>query len=532
MGAPLHVAPVTMIYGGTETDPDALVFTATNDGYLHAVSSRTGVEEWAFIPSQLLIRIFGLYLNDQTANVSYGLDGPITAYIKNNDFIPGIDPTTETAYLIFVMRGGGRSLFAVDVTRRNDPQLAWVIGPGSSAALADLGQTWAAPSVLKVDINGVTKHVVLIGGGYDEGQDATGYFEDSAGNAVYMIDLDTGAVVWSAGTSNTHDLVMNTANNAEANATMKHSIPAPLKAIDMTGNGFVDRIYAADMGGRIWRFDVFNGAMNANELVGGGLLATLGGADLVAPAATDVRRFYASPDVVPVIAENQHEKSYISVNIGSGHRAHPLDEVNNDWFFSVRDFDFFQQRKTAEFGTPIIFGDLIDITNYDPASTPLLNTDLGWRLKLEAASGEKVVSSSLTLDGTVFFTSFSPSPPTNSCSGGVSGGGTNRLYRVSVLNGDPDPHPDDLTPPPTEMTKANRIIELDQGGMAPGPVAFFTVEEPVPTDPNDPNACIVGQTCPCTGPACGPDICIGPVCFPSGIGDGFVPTYWFQNETQ
>jgi len=534
MGAPLHVAPVTMIYGGTEANPDALVFTTTNDGYLHAVNSRTGVEEWAFIPAQLLNRIFGLYLNDETANVSYGLDGPITAYIENNDFVPGINPTTETAYLIFGMRRGGRSLFALDVTRRNDPQLAWVIGPGSDPALADLGQTWSAPTVAKVNINGTTKHVVLIGGGYDEGQDAPGYFEDTVGNAIYMLDLDTGAVIWSAGDNNTHNLVMNTASNADANATMKHGFPAALRAIDMTGDGFLDRIYAADMGGRIWRFDVFNGATSADELVGGGLLATLGGADLTSPAATDVRRFYATPDVVPIVAENVHQKSYISVNIGSGHRAHPLETANNDWFFSVRDFDFFQKRQTSEFGAPIVFNDLVDITNFDPSSpTPLLSTDPGWKLALEA-SGEKVVSPSLTLDGTVFFTSFSPSPPTNACAGGTtqsnSGTGTNRLYRVSVLNGDPDPHPDDIPPPPTPMTKANRVTELSQGGIAPGPVAFFTVDD-VPPDPNDPNA----PDCTANPESCQPgtpNVCIGPVCFPSGIGDGFVPTYWFQNETQ
>ncbi|RKZ11460.1 hypothetical protein DRQ50_13570, partial [bacterium] len=329
IGAPLHVSPVTMIYGGTEDDPDALVFTATNDGYLHAINSRTGIEEWSFIPHQLLDRIYGLYRDEERTNVSYGLDGPITAYIMNNDYIPGINPSTERAILIFGMRRGGDSLFALDVTHRDDPQLMWVIGPGSNPAfpaLDDLGQSWSAPSVFKVEINdglppGPEKHVVLIGGGYDDNQDANGYFEDTVGNAVYMINLETGDVVWSAGANSEHNLVLNMSSNADANATMKHSIPAPVKGLDMTGNGFVDRIYATDMGGRIWRFDVFNGAPNADELVGGGLLATLGAADVSGPTATDVRRFYAAPDIVPILAQNEHEKSYISINVGSGHRA-------------------------------------------------------------------------------------------------------------------------------------------------------------------------------------------------------------------
>ncbi|MAF83784.1 MAG: PilC/PilY family type IV pilus protein [Gammaproteobacteria bacterium] len=531
MGAPLHVSPVTMIYGGTALDPDALVFTTTNDGYLHAINSRTGIEEWSFIPARLLDRIYGLYLNDETTNVSYGLDGQIRTYIKNNDYKPGIDPNVETAYLIFGMRRGGQSIFAIDITSRHNPKLLWIADPTSDPALADLGQSWSAPSVAKVDINGTTKHVVLMGGGYDETQDTTGYFEDTVGNAVYMLDLDTGTVTWSAGDSNLHNLVLNTTSNADANATMKHSIPGSIKGIDMTGNGLIDRFYAADMGGRLWRFDIFNGTTTADELVGGGLLATLGAADLATPAASDVRRFYATPDIVPIIAEFEHERSYISVNIGSGHRAHPLAENDNDWFFSVRDYDFFHKRSTDMFEAPFVFSDLIDISNFTPPGTTLLSTDLGWRLGLTAAAGEKVVSSSLTLDGTTFFTSFSPSARSNSCTEAVHGGGTNRLYRVSVVSGDPAPHPDDPPVPPEDMTSADRITELEQGSLAPGPVAFFTVDDPSPddppVDPDDPDSC--------TGTECEPpkpDVCIGPVCFPSGIGDGFVPTYWFQDETQ
>ena len=38
LGDPLHARPITFIYGGTTANPDiddAVVFFATNDGYLH-----------------------------------------------------------------------------------------------------------------------------------------------------------------------------------------------------------------------------------------------------------------------------------------------------------------------------------------------------------------------------------------------------------------------------------------------------------------------------------------------------------------
>jgi type IV pilus assembly protein PilY1 len=55
----------------------------------------------------------------------------------------------------------------------------------------------------------------------------------------------------------------------------------------------------------------------------------------------------------------------------------------------------------------------------------------GWMIKL-SDSGEKVMASSYTFHGAVYFTSFTPSPTRENCqvSQGVS-----RLYAVSVLDG-------------------------------------------------------------------------------------------------
>ncbi|MFW2404748.1 MAG: pilus assembly protein [Gammaproteobacteria bacterium] len=516
MGAPLHVRPVTIIYGGTADNPDAVIHTMTNDGYMHAINTRDGSEEWAFIPNRLLDRLYGLYVNGESGSTSYGLDGDIVAYIKDDDFVPGISPGVETAYLLFGQRRGGDAVFALDVTLRGQPKLAWVIDSTSHPALADLGQTWSTPTVMKVNIGGVTKHTAIIGGGYAEPQDASGYREDTVGNALYMIDIETGQVLWSAGANGNHNLVMNDAVNADANATMKHSIPAPIQALDLTGDGYVNRMYAADMGGRIWRFDVNNGAA-ADDLVEGGLLATLGGADLGTPTNSDARRFYARPDAVPYIAEKPGDRSYLSLNIGSGHRAHPLDGTSDDWFFSVRDYELFNPILTENYGTPVKFDDLIDIT--DDLSPTLYATDPGWRLKLEASAGEKVFTESLTFKGTTIFTSFSPSPPSSSCTEAVHGTGTNRLYRVSVVNGTPDVQ--NLNDP---VDKTDRYRVLKQGGIAPGPVIFFTNHDNDGDEEPGQEGIPDGKT--------EADCFVGTESGGCGFTDDFVPTYWFQDETR
>jgi type IV pilus assembly protein PilY1 len=517
MGAPLHVRPVSVIYGGTAADPDSVVHTMTSDGYLHAVNTRTGQEEWSFIPNRLLSRLYGLYENDESNTTSYGLDGEVIAYVIGDDFVPGIDPASEKVILLFGQRRGGDALFALDVSVRGKPTLAWVIDPTSDPALGDLGQTWSAPAIKKVAIGGTTKYVAIMGGGYDDTQDATGYFEDQTGNAVYMIDIETGDVVWSAGDNANHDLIMNTSLNADANATMKHSIPSRVQAVDLTGDGYVNRIYAGDMGGRMWRFDIVSSAASANELAEGGLLASIGAADLGAPAATDVRRLYARADIVPVIATEPGYRSYISLNIGSGHRAHPLETANEDWFFSIRDFNVFNTVLTEDYDEPVMFDDLIDIT--DDLTPTLMSSDVGWRLKLEAGPGEKSFTESLTFKGTTLFTTFSPTPASNSCESANAAGGLNRIYRISVLDGGAQ-----VDKPPEEQDKTDRYEELEQGGIAPGVVMFFTNHD------NDGDE-LPGEEGIEDGQA-EEDCFSGTEQVACAGSDQYEVTYWFQNETQ
>ena len=52
MGDPVHSQPAVVIYGGTATAKnvnDAVIYSATNDGFLHAFDVGTGKELWAYI---------------------------------------------------------------------------------------------------------------------------------------------------------------------------------------------------------------------------------------------------------------------------------------------------------------------------------------------------------------------------------------------------------------------------------------------------------------------------------------------------
>ncbi len=496
MGDPLHVRPVTISYGG---DPalgtlDATIYISTNDGYLHAINPEDGSERWAFIPDRLLGRLYDLYSDEIVPQRSYGLDGEIAAYITNNDRQPGINPQ-EKVYIVFGMRRGGDSLFAMDVTNPNQPKLAWEID-SNTPGFEDMGQTWSRPHLDTLNVSGVKTHVAIFGGGYDDGQDSSSYQEDNAGNAIYMVNLETGQLIWSAGPSDatrSHDLQLD---------SMRHSIPAPVKVVDLTGDDIPDRMYVGDMGGRVWRFDIINGNGPA-ELVEGGMLATLGAADLPSPPpASEIRRFYASPDVVAVLSDEPGE-SYLSINIGSGHRARPLASATQDEFFAVRDFNIFNVVETDDYEEPVNRDNLLDITN-DTAPT-MLPTDPGWRLRMVESGGEKVLTESFSFDGEIFFTSFSPGG-TSACEASK---GTNRLYRVNITDGSPVPPIDNPYPPDEPPEEDDRFKQLKQGGIAPDAVFFF---------PEDKEG--------------DPILCIGAECIDPGFDERTNRTYWSQDETQ
>lgn len=452
MGDPLHSRPVVVQYD-SEAAAGTLVFITTNDGFLHAVDAQSGVEHWAFLPSRLLPRQQALFLDAPTPVHQYGLDGEMRLYLRNSDGQPGISGN-EQAILLFGMGRGGTAVYALDVTDPDAPVLLWQVDR-QSPGMGALGQVWAAPEVAKIRIGNTLHEAVILGGGYDDGQDNRGWREDSVGNALYFLDLSSGERLWSAGApGGGHDLAL---------PAMRHSIPAAPRVIDLARDGLADRIYVGDMGGRVWRFDINNGQPRGN-LVAGGVLASLGGAATANPEPSRLRRFYATPDLVLV---DCIRGNFLAINIGSGYRGHPLDTDVADQFFSIRDPQAYGSIATAAYGDPIRIEDLLDITDDPAASVPA--DAAGWRLRLEQEPGEKVLSAATTYRNTLYFTSFAPGAAVSACVGGL---GVNRAYAVDVCSGRPLTNLDGSTEDGPLGTE-DRFQVLPQAGIAPEAMFLF-----------------------------------------------------------
>jgi type IV pilus assembly protein PilY1 len=504
MGDPLHARPATVIYGGTAANPDMVLFAATNDGYLHAIDPQSGEELWSYIPGHLLRRMTNLYINKTQPAKQYGLDGSLRA-LKLDANGNGIVDGTDKVYLFFGMGRGGQSYFGLDVTNKNAPKLLWRRGSATeinangsalpaTEQLRGLAQTWSTPVATHVKIGNDVKTVVIFGGGYDTSQDNVAHNTDDTGNRIFMLDAVTGEPLWRAGpTESTYGL------DGDANfkhAELKYSIPGDIRVLDLDNNGLADRMYAADMGGRVWRFDIHNGN-TANTLVTGGVFAALGFADSPGTGTAKARRFYYAPDVSLVRTGTE---TYLNIAIGSGYRGHPLNKEIEDRFYSLRDYQPFTAG--ASF-TPITENTttLIDVTTNITPTIPA--GAAGWKINLESAKGEKVLAEARTFDDQILFTTYLPNtgavpPGSNVC---VPRQGSNRLYTVNVRDGSPVTNRDDPTGPDGTNTRpdspTDRWGELSQGGIAPEVVILF----PETSDPT----CIVGVE------QCGVDLTNEPV---------------------
>ena len=498
MGDPLHSQPAAVSYGGTPTDPDMVIFTATNDGYLHAIDGETGVELWSYIPKELLSNLTRLYFDPNSRYKQYGLDGNIVPVVKDVDKDGIVEEADgDFVYLLFGMRRGGTSYYALDVTDKDAPEVLW------NQTFPEFGESWSTPVVARMTIGSATQNadnaVVILGGGYDTVHDTNTHpsASDGVGAGVHFLDLVSGDRLWRAGADVDADLQL---------TDMTRAIPNRIRVADMSGDGFADRMYASDLGGQIWRFDIFGGEDPA-DLVTGGVIARLGAEGTGVTALDDTRRFYNSPDV-SIFTDNIQQRRFIAISIGSGYRAHPFDLATNDRFFSLRDPQVFTKLTQTQYDAyPIITdGDLVEVSGVKNAVID--SSDRGWRFTVP--DNQKILSDSITFDNQVFFVAFTPDA--NAQATCATGKGTNFLYRMAIDNGDPIvPNLDDLSP---LLADDARRETLQQGGIAPSPQFLF------PSPDED-----------CTGDACSPPPlgCVGVECFDPGFQNFPVRTLWTQD---
>lgn len=212
LGDIIHSAPAYVRDTGT-------VYVGANDGMLHAIdanptSTSGGTELAAYIPRSLFSKLKQLTFKNYSHK--YYVDGQITVTRKSEH------PQNKNI-LVATLGRGGKGLFSVDVTKRDSFSGGWdYFGPDN-----DLGYILGAPIIAKLN-NG--KLGVVTGNGYNS----------SNGKAVlYIFDLGDGSII----------------AKLDTKAAGDNGLSQPA-LYDKDGDGDIDFVYAGDLKGNVWKFDI------------------------------------------------------------------------------------------------------------------------------------------------------------------------------------------------------------------------------------------------------------------------------------
>jgi type IV pilus assembly protein PilY1 len=465
---PLHSVPLLVNYEGGDADDASsqtnYIFVSTNGGMLHAIDPDDGSEKFTFMPKQFLNKAYDFVSEPplQPGNIRepYGLDGSWIAWRRPE--INGSGEKTGDAANVYIyggMRRGGDSYFGLDVSNIDSPSMMWEIEGGfdgdADSGFDLLGQTWSTPTLTQVKVGDTRKPVLVFGGGYspeDHDQAGERSGEDQVGRAVFMVDAMTGELIWSASSEGS--------NSGQAHTTvdsMDWAVPGGISVVDIDFDGYADYLYFADLGGQIFRTNLNNDNDGAGELVEGVTRV----ASLAGTGTSDQRRFYEAP----AIGYKSEGGEALYVLIGSGYRAHPLDEGTDEAVFSIRDGDF---REVGGEDDPVTYSDLRSVTADSDG------TESGWYFEF-SRDGEKVLSSPVIFDNTVLFTTYAPGGEDLDDDPCVVRYGEAYLYAADMVTGQP---PGDSDSNNFDDNSVIRDIDwtgekLDQSTIPPSPSLIF-----------------------------------------------------------
>lgn len=204
------------------------LYVGANDGMLHAFDAANGQELFAYVPGGINWSALGS-LSRPDYSHRYFVDGPIVVSTRSQ--------AAGRNVLVGGLGKGGKGLFALDVTN-----------PGSFAAgdfkweVRDTNGNmgWVQSRPIITTLNDGQNAVIVANG-----------LNSTNGRAVLLIyNLDTGALIKELDTG---------IGSAVTDHADSNGLSTPV-GWDADGNGTIDYVYAGDLLGNVWKFDLRAGA--------------------------------------------------------------------------------------------------------------------------------------------------------------------------------------------------------------------------------------------------------------------------------
>ena len=199
-----------------------VLFVGANDGMLHAFDGDSGEELFAYVPGGINLADLASISDPgygQTTTHKYFVDGPIAVSAKSQ--------TPGKNYLVGALGRGGRGVFALDVTNPasfDEDDVLWESGSDS-----DMGMVLGDPLVVTLNDAGNSKAVVV----------GNGINSPDGSATLFVLDIATGDVI----------------KEIQAGSAGVNGLFSP-RGWDDDGDGTVDFIYAGDLKGNLWKFDL------------------------------------------------------------------------------------------------------------------------------------------------------------------------------------------------------------------------------------------------------------------------------------
>jgi len=349
------------------------VYVGANDGMLHAFDAATGQELFAYIPSAILLKHRKLwFLTSPAYTHDYFVDGDIAVSSKSD--------TGGKNYLVATLGRGGKGLFGLDVTTPGSfakDHVKWECFPGDSGYFGytpcygenDLGFMLGRPVIAKMNDGNLA---VIVGNGYNS----------SSGKAVlYIFKLDNGTLLKKIDTGVAGD----------------NGLASP-GVFDSNGDGKVDFIYAGDLKGNVWKFDV--SSSNKNQW------------DVAFKSGSTPQPFFTAKDpsgnpqpitaqitiaVNDVTGDPNYGKRYLFFGTGSYFRSgDPSDTQVQSWYGLIDEGSQITDRTQLK-QRSIVEEDVFDgktVRVFSEATADDMAGKKGWYLDFTTRSGERIVTAS------------------------------------------------------------------------------------------------------------------------------------------
>lgn len=418
---------------------DAIVYAGSNDGMLHGFNAATGEEEIAYIPSYLFSSNAseGLhYLADPQYQHRYYVDlTPTVSDVYIDTTNDSADNPAWTTVLLGGSRAGGKGLFLLNITDPGD--FSESSSDAEQLALwefthTELGYTFSKPTLAMME-NG--RWAAIFGNGYNN----SGTGEAS----LFIVFLDGGIDgTWTDGSSGS-DLDYIILSTQQGDTTTPNGLVTPT-VLDTDRNGAADRVYAGDLLGNMWAFDLSDATtLNYPNSTPGWDIAYKSGSTpvplFIAKDDSGNRQPITSPAVVrtnPAKATSNSNSPNILVLFGTGKFLEASDTTTTDQqsFYGVWDHGDSQLERSS-LVEQVISTFKVDPT--DPDSEELrtitennvnYNNKDGWYIDFPTSAERHIVEPSRR-GSLVFFNTWIPS------SDACAAGGRGYLMSVEVENG-------------------------------------------------------------------------------------------------